>query len=611
MTKNRSQSKRPAQPAGRQPTPPAAATLAEMESIFAQALAFHRAGMLPEAETQYRRVLEVYPESFDCTHLLGVISYQRGDYAAAIAQIDAALKINAGISDAHFNRGNVLKKLGRLDEALASYDAAAALKPDDPLILNSRGTVLRELNRFADALVDLNAVIALRPDFSEAFNNRGNVFQDMERYDEALADYAKAIALKPDNADAFCNRGNVYKHLEQYEKGLVEYDKALALAPGHTEAIYNRGTTLMELRRFDEALADYDKTIPLKPGHADALYNRGTLLMGLGRIEEAIANFGEALAIKPDHADAFWNRAFARLHLGYSRKGWDDYEFRWRTEELDALRRDLGRPQWDGGADIAGKRILLHAEQGFGDTIMAARYARRVADMGAHVILEVPLPLVPLVEQIDGITVITQGLALPEFDLHCPMMSLPRAFDTTPENIPADVPYLRAPAAYLEKWRQRLPRTGGLRVGINWAGREAFKHDAARSIGLPRLLPLLTRSDIQFFALQKDLRPGDAELLREHPHIIQLGDEIKTFADSAAIVSQLDLVISSDTAIVHLAGALARPVWVLLQFVPEWRWLLGRTDSPWYPTARLFRQDKLDDWSGVIDRVAAELARLS
>ncbi len=587
------------------------ASAEEMQSVLDQAIAFHRAGMLAEAEAQYRRVLDVFPKSFDCRHLLGVIAYQRGNYADAIEQIDAALKINAHIADAHFNRGNVFKKMKRLEEALESYDRAAELKPDDPLILNSRGTVLRELKRFADALDDLNTVVALRPNFSEAFNNRGNIFQDMERYDEALADYGRAIALKPDNAGAYCNRGNVAKHLERYEQALADYNKAIALEPDHAEAIYNRGTTLMDLRRFDEALADYDKAIPLKPGHADALYNRGTALMGLGRVDEAIANFDQALALKPDHADAFWNRAFARLLRGYSRDGWNDYEVRWRTRELDALQRAFRQPLWQGEADIAGKRILLHAEQGFGDTIMAARYARRVANMGAGVILEVPFPLVPLMQEIEGVKVVTQGHALPDFDLHCPLMSLPRAFDTTPENIPADVPYLRAPAAQLEKWRQRLPRTGGLRVGLNWAGRETFKHDATRSIGLARMLPLLARTDIQFFALQKDLRDGDAEILREHPRIVRLGDEIESFADSAAIVSQLDLVISSDTAMVHLAGALARPVWVLLQFVPEWRWLLGREDSPWYPTARLFRQQRLDDWTGVVERVWAELARLT
>ncbi len=613
QTKQRQQPKSPAlPPAGQAHAPrPAPAIAAEMQSVLDQAIAFHRAGLLAEAEAQYRRVLDAFPKSFDCRHLLGVISYQRGNYAAAIEEIDAALKINAGIADAHFNRGNVLKRLKRLDEALESYDRAAALKPGDPLILNSRGTVLRELKRFADALADLNSVIAARPDFSEAFNNRGNVFQDMERYDDALLDYEKAIALKPDNAGAFTNRGNLYKQLEQFDQALADYDKAIALEPDHADAVYNRGTTLMELRRFDQALADYNKAIPLKPGHADALYNRGTALMGLGRVDEAIANFDEAIALKPDHADAFWNRAFARLLLGYSRDAWNDYELRWRTDELDALRREFRQPLWQGEVGIIGKRILLHAEQGFGDTIMAARYARRVLDMGARVILEVPLPLVSLMEQIEGTTVITQGQALPDFDLHCPMMSLPGAFDATPENIPAEVPYLRASAAHLEKWRQRLPRTGGLRVGLNWAGREGFKHDATRSIGLARMLPLLACTDVEFFALQKDLRAGDDEILREHPQIIPLGHEFETFADTAAVVSLLDLVISSDTAIVHLAGALAKPVWVLLQFVPEWRWLLDREDSPWYPTARLFRQERLDDWSGVVEKAAAALSRLA
>ena len=582
-----------------------------MQSMFDQALAFHRSGLLAEAEVQYRRVLEAYPKSFDCRHLLGVISYQRGNYAAAIEEIDAALKINSSIADAHFNRGNVLKKLKRLDEALASYDRAAELRPDDPLILNSRGTVLRELKRFPEALDDLNAVIALRPDFSEAFNNRGNVLQDIERYEEALLDYEKAIALRPDNAGAFTNRGNLYKQLNQYDQALTDYDKAIALEPNHSEAVYNRGTTLMELKQYDQALADFDRAIPLNPGHAEALYNRGTMLMGLKRIDDAIANFDQAIALKPNYANAYWNRALARLLLGCSSEGWGDYEWRWRTDQMQLGWREFVQPQWHGDIDITGKTALLHSEQGFGDTIMAARYVRQVVDRGARVIVEARSPLTSLMQQIEGIEVITQGQPIPRFDLHCPMMSLPRAFDTRTESIPAEVPYLWAPPAHLQKWQRRLPHTGRLRVGLNWAGSETFKHDATRSIGLARMLPLLGCTDIEFFALQKDLRPGDAELLEKHPQLTQLGPEIETFADTAAIVSHLDLVISSDTALVHLAGALGKPVWVLLQFVPDWRWLLDREDSPWYPTARLFRQERIDDWTGVVEKATEELKRLA
>jgi tetratricopeptide (TPR) repeat protein len=611
-SKNRSQSKRQARSATQHASePPSSSGLAEMESIFAQALAFHRAGMLPEAETQYRRVLEVYPRSFDCTHLLGVISYQRGNYTDAIKQIDAALKINAGIADAHFNPGNVLKKLGRLDEALASYDAAAVLKPDDPLILNSRGTVLRELKRFADAVADLDAVIAVRPDFSEAFNNRGNVLKDMERHDEALADYAKAIALKPDNADAFNNRGNLHKAREEHDLAMADYGKAIALQPDNAEAYYNRGTTLLDERKFDAALADFDRALALQPDYVDVLYNRAVTLMGLGRIEDALAVIERVIALDPDHPHAYWSRAIGNLTLGRYRAGWVDYERRIDTDPVLSPWHTCGRPQWGGERDIAGKTLLLHSEQGHGDTIMAARYVRGLLALGARVILDVPPATAPLMRQIEGIEVVTRGDAMAAFDLHCPLMSLPRAFDTTLDTIPAEVPYLQAPAAHLEKWRQRLPVTGALRVGISWAGNPDFKLDKARSIELARMLPLLAHADIAFFSLQRDLRDGDAEILHGHPQITPLGGEIKSFADTAAIVSLLDLVISVDTSVAHVAGALARPVWVLLPFVPDWRWLLGRDDSPWYPTARLFRQDKIDDWSGVIDKVTADLARLS
>jgi ADP-heptose:LPS heptosyltransferase len=238
---------------------------------------------------------------------------------------------------------------------------------------------------------------------------------------------------------------------------------------------------------------------------------------------------------------------------------------------------------------------------------MAVRLVRPVIEMGARVILDAPAALRPLLERIDGVTLTRPEEPAPTFDLYCPLMSLPRALDVTLETMRAEVPYLAAPAAHLEKWRQRLPRSGGLKVGINWAGNPTFRHDAARSIGLARMLPLLAQSGVQFFGLQKDLRDGDADILRSEPRISALGGQIESFADTAAIISLLDLVISSDTAVVHLAGALGKPVWILLQFVPEWRWLLDRADSPWYPTARLFRQTELGDWSGVIDQVSAEL----
>jgi tetratricopeptide (TPR) repeat protein len=610
--KNRSTEKEPkpplaAQPqSGRQASPP----LAELESIFDQALGFHRAGLLGEAEQLYRRVLEHRPGSFDCQHLLGVISYQRGNCLEAVRQIDAALKINSRVADAHLNRGNALLRLKRFDEALASYDKAIALKGEpDAMLLNCRGSVLRNLGRLDEALADLDQTIALRPDFVEAFNNRANVLKDLQRLDAALADYDRAIALKPDNADAFNNRGNLHKLLEQPDQALLDYEKAIALKPDYAEAFYNHGTMLCDLGRFAAALRQLSRAIECRPGYAEAFYNRGTALMALRRIDDALADFATALELKPDYPEAAWNRGLCNLLAGRWREGWPDYERRWETDQAPPHWHMYGRPLWTGRQDIRGKTLLVHSEQGYGDTIMALRFVRPVAKMGAQVILDAPPALQPLLTQFEGIRLTQPAEPPPEFDLYCPLMSLPQALDLTLEKLDAaDVPYLRAPTAHVEKWRRRLPPSGDLKVGINWAGNPTFRHDASRSIGLAGMLPLLAQSNVRFFGLQKELREGDADLLRSHPEVDALGEGIESFADTAAIISLVDLVISSDTSVVHLAGALGKPVWVLLPFVPDWRWLLGRDDSPWYPTARLFRQPEIGDWGSVIERVASELS---
>jgi tetratricopeptide (TPR) repeat protein len=610
--KKSSKSKGPQLPLAAQPQPGHAAappTLAELESIFDQALAFHRAGLLAEAEQLYRRVLEHRPGSFDCQHLLGVISYQRGNCLEAVRQIDAALKINSRVADAHLNRGNALLRLKRFEEALASYDKAIALKGEpDAMLLNCRGSALRNLGRLDEAMVALDRAIELRPDLVEAFNNRANVLKDLERLDAALEDYDRAIALKPDNADAFNNRGNLHKLLERDEQALLDYEKAIALKPDYAEAFYNHGTMLCDLGRFETALPQLSRAIEIRPDYAEAFYNRGTALMGLRRIDEALAGFARALELKPDYPESAWNRGLCNLLAGRWREGWPDYERRWQADQAAPHWHMCGRPLWTGQQDIRGKTLLLHSEQGYGDTIMALRFVRPVAEMGAQVILEAPPALQPLLTQFEGIRLTQPGEPQPDFDLYCPLMSLPRALDLTLEKLDAaDVPYLRATAAHVETWRRRLPPSGGLKVGINWAGNPTFRHDKSRSIGLARMLPLVARPDVRFFGLQKDLREGDADLLRSHPEIDPLGRDIESFADTAAIISLMDLVISSDTSVVHLAGALGKPVWILLPFVPDWRWLLDRTDSPWYPTARLFRQTEIGDWNDVVDRVAAEL----
>jgi tetratricopeptide (TPR) repeat protein len=581
----------------------------DIPSIFSQALAFHQTGRLADAERLYRSVLRSLPLHFNSLNLLGLLHYQRGEYKAAIGHLDLALTVNPNDAAAYNYRGATLKELGRPDDALASYSKAIALNPNFADAYYNRGNALKEQRGFEEALTDYDQALALNPDHADAFNSRGTALRALRRLEEALASYDRAIALRPDNADALYNRSNVLNELKRFEEALTDCDQAIAIRPNLAEAFNNRGNALKDLGRREEAIASYDRAIALKPDYADAYNNRGTALLDLKRIDEALASYDQAIAIKPDYADGFWNRALCRLLLGRCDEGWSDYEWRWNTDRMAPERRNFKRPQWFGKTDIAGKSILLHAEQGYGDAIMAARYVRRVIEKGARVILEVPAPLVPLLAEIEGVSqVVAKGHQLPAFELHCPFLSLPLAFGTTLSTIPADIPYLSVPKMHAEKWLQRLPRSDKPRVGITWTGSPTHKRDHERSIALRRMEPVLSRTDLQLFSVQKFLREEDAEILRDHPHITNLGDSIETFADTAAIISTLDLVLSVDTSVVHLAGALGKPVWVMLPFVPDWRWLLDRNDSPWYPTARLFRQSRIDDWEGVIEEVSKKLS---
>jgi tetratricopeptide (TPR) repeat protein len=534
-----------------------------------------------------------------------------GRVEEALASFERALVLNPHYLDALRNQADTLLGIKRFEEANGSYDRAITLSPDAADLFLKRGHALTALNRFEQAIASYDGAIVRDPNCRDAFFYRGFLLAKLGRLDEAIASYDKAISSNPNDAEALSNRGAALNALRRFCDALASCDGAIALDPNLAAAFSNRGMALKEMNRLEEALASYDTAIRLQPELGEAHSNRANVLASLRRFDEAIEGYRRALAVNANDATARCNLGMVKLLTGRFQDGWRDWEARWGFSAMAADRRRFPQPQWTGDTEVRGKRLLLSAEQGFGDTIMAVRYARLVADRGAQVILELPLALASLIHQDEGVTVVIQGQALPEFDLHCPLMSLPKAFGTTLETIPADVPYLRVPAGHVEKWRQRLPQTRALKVGINWAGNPNFKQDQLRSIGLRRMLPLLACRGVEFFALQKDLRPGDAELLREHPQITPLGGEVDTFADTAAIVLSLDLVISSDTSMAHVAGALGKRVWVLLQFVPDWRWLLDREDSPWYPTARLFRQTVRDDWSGVVDRIWTAVDRLA
>jgi tetratricopeptide (TPR) repeat protein len=395
----------------------------------------------------------------------------------------------------------------------------------------------------------------------------------------------------------------------RWEECVAASTAALALQPDHAETLANRGAALRMLGRFDEALSDYDRAIAAAPASPEAHNNRGVALAALNRHREAIAAYTRAIELKPDYDRARFNRATSRLVLGDFVQGWRDHESRWTGSEMHRGPRALPGREWDGREDLAGKTLLLYAEQGMGDTIQLARYAAAAHRRGARVILEVHAPLVPLLQDLEGVErVVALGGPLPPFDLHRALMSLPLAFRTTLDSIPSHVPYLQAPPDAIAAWRGKLRDGRARHIGLAWSGSRTLRNDAHRSIPLERLAPLVS-PERTLVSIQTDIREPDRAALQSLG-IRTFTEELRDFGDTAALVSALDLVISVDTAAAHLAGALAKPVWILLPLSPDWRWLLDRADSPWYPTARLFRQPRIGDWDTVIAEVAQALLAL-
>jgi tetratricopeptide (TPR) repeat protein len=554
-------------------TSPASATSpAEAEANLQHAVALHRGGMLAEAAAFYARILAAAPHHVDALHLLGVVRHQQGRNDEALPLIGAALEFAPRNVAILSNYGLVLSALGRHDEAVAAFDRALALDPNHAAALNNRAADLNEL----------------------------------ERYDEALASSGRALAIAPDFADAHCNRGIVLLKLERAPEALASFDKAISIDPAHARAHSNRGAALQALERFEDAIASCDRAIALRRDYAGAFHNRALALIELGRHDEALAAFHQVLAADPGHSAARWHEALLRLLRGKYAAGWDGYEWRFKHKEIGLRPRNFSVPQWHG-EPVAGRTILLHAEQGFGDTIQFARYTPMVAARGARVVLEVQPALVSLIASLPGTaTIIARGDLLPAFDVHCPMPSLPLAFATRLETIPVQTSYLEAPANRIAQWRLRLT-PGAPRVGLVWSGNPRHKNDRSRSLPFDTLAPLIGVAGIDFVSLQKEPRPADAEALARYGNVLDLGPELQDFGDTAAVISLLDLVITVDTSIAHLAGALGKPVWIMLPTRVDWRWLLDREDSPWYPTARLFRQRAAGDWAGVIARVRQEL----
>jgi tetratricopeptide (TPR) repeat protein len=560
-----------------------------------------------EALEAYRRALALQPNFAEAQNNLGAVLKKLGRADEALQSYDNALALQPGYAEAHFNRAKALHDLGRLEDALAAFDRALALTPQDPQAHYGRANALARLGRPEDAVAAFERALALAPDLAEAHNDKGVALRALKRDEAALGAYDRALALDPDFAEAWYNRANVLRDLGSVDDALAAFDKAIALKPDYADAHHNRGDLLAALGRYDDALTAFARALEIQPGLATALNSRGNALRMLLRLDEALAAFDAALAIDADYAEAHWNRALLLILMGRYGEGWAEYEWRQRTKEWKDGYPVFPKLAWRGEEDLKGKTLLIHAEQGLGDLVQFCRYAPMAAALGADVVLQVYKPLHPLVSTLKGgVRVIPKGEALPAFDAYIPVMSLPFALGTTLETVPSDTPYLFADAAKADMWRKKLGSSGRRRVGLVWAGAKGNTKLAFRSVGLEDMLPLF-ELPIEWHSLQKEYRDGDLERLARFPDVRQHQDDLGDFADTATLIECLDLVVAIDTSVAHVTGALGKPVWILLPYESDYRWMVGREDSPWYPTARLFRQRRPGDWAGVVKEVAEAL----
>jgi tetratricopeptide (TPR) repeat protein len=604
-------------------------------------LTLARLGRLAEAAEELREARRLGPGRADVAVNLGEVLRETGDLEGALACFQDAAGLLPEQPEPLLQLALTLARLGRLDEAVGRLKDCLVLQGDAPQVYHHLGMLLARQEKLDLAAAALRNASRLRPDSPEHLNNLGNLLLRQRKLEEAADCFERAVALRPDHAPAHCNLGAVLLEQGRHEEAAERFREALRLRPDHAEARFNLGNALRKARRDDEALECFRLVLEAQPEHLGALLNTGIVhtergeleravelftaliarkpelaeahnCLGIARLHqqrqaEAVAQFDEGLRLKPDDAEIRLNRALCLLAMGDYRRGWEEYEWRWKLKR--SAPRAHTQPPWDGSPMPEGT-VLLWSEQGMGDILQFVRYAPLVKERVGTVLLDCPGPLRGLLASCPGVdALVGGGAAQPAPDAHAPLLSLPRLLGTDSlEKVPATVPYLFADAALRQAWRRRVPEGPGLRVGVVWQGNPQFSGDRFRSVPLERFRPLAQVPGVRLFSLQKGKGAEQLAELQEELGITDLGSQISgDFRDTAAAVLNLDLVVSVDSSVAHLTGALGVPVWILLPANPDWRWLTGRTDSLWYPTARLFRQRGWGDWPEVFSRVAEAL----
>jgi len=547
------------------------------QQLFQQAFKLHQNRNLQDAEILYRDILKQNNFHIGANTMLGSLLIQTDRNIEGIK----LLKMSLSQDDKQFFAHNLL------------------------------GIGFFKINKHKEAFKSLTKAIKLKPDYIDAHFNLGNVQKALLKFPDAVISYTNCISLDINYCNAYVNRANIYlENIKDFDKALFDYQKAIKLS-SNPYILFNYGNALKELKRLDEALHVYDKSIELKPNYAEAYNNRGVAFEQLKRFDDAVISYDRAIQIKPDYAEAIFNKSILKLLLGEYKEGWQLYESRKDKEDSKNRYPKFQASLWLGNVSIKDKTLLVHSEQGLGDSIQFCRYLPILKSFKPKkIIFHVEKLLLSLLSSMDNeITFLEKNRALPSFDYYCPLMSLPLALKSTLETIPANIPYLKADNVKNKHWQEKLGKQTKPRIGLVWSGSTKHKNDHNRSLKLQQLSSLL-KLPFEFHSLQKDIRDGDKKTLKAYKNIDQHHKDLDDFSDTAALVNQMDLIISVDTSVAHLAGALGKKVWILLPFIVDFRWLLDRDDSPWYPTSKLFRQSQIGDWNSVIQQLISELNTL-
>jgi tetratricopeptide (TPR) repeat protein len=612
-----------------------------MHARLQHAMEMHQRGCVHEAQLLYSHVLIDEPGNSDAMHLLGVTHFQLGQSQLAVTQIGAAIKLDPHNSLAYSNLGNALQSLGLDEQAIACYDCAVTIDPFMGDAFFNRGVVQQKMARHTDCLGSYAQAIAVQPLHAQAMHRSGMVLQVMGKNAQALASYDDAIALLPQSPELHNHRGSALHCLGQWSEALTCFERAIALQPAYVEALHNQGDVLHDLKRNVEAVASYDAALDIRADNANLFFNRGIALQSLDHNESALQSYERAIALQPDHArawnnqgnsyqsldlyqsaltsyrqaqsldgsygDPHLNEALCLLKTGDFELGWKKYEWRLNHTVSQPVEHAFSGALWHGVEDLHGKTILLHAEQGLGDTIQFCRYVELVALRGARVTLQVPSSLQLLLSHLQGISAVVSHHSPTRYDFHCPLMSLPLAFETRLSTIPQAGTYLYGDPHASDFWKSKLGATKAMRIGFVWSGNRMNTGDEGRSMDLLALSSLWSQGGA-WCSLQKDITAREADML-DDAGIAHFETALTSFSHTAALIEQMDLVISVDTAVAHLAAAMGKPTWLMLAHQADFRWLLGRRDSPWYPSMLLLRQPGHGEWPALVALVAKELMR--